>query len=437
MKEEIKSILKEVLYNSLAQAILKIIQTPHVILKVFLLTFSICSSGLTSYLVIKSIMAYFSYSVTTTSRIINETPTLFPKVTFCNINSFTTKFAFDLSKKNITNGNSLSNEEKKKLSHDFNNILIECTFNQKKCDSSVFSWSYDPLYGNCYTFNSGFNSNETKIDLSASTISDPTYGLQLTLYINVYEELLTSLKYGLGALIRIGNSSYLTDYGSGGVFIIPGLNTYLSVRREINSILPMPYSNCEVDKTFNSDLYNLIITSNYAYSQQTCFTQCTQKYFISKYNCSLPFILSLYKVSECSLNVFLKFDLFFDEKFIQKLCLPLCPLECNRNLFSNSISFSQLSGSQYASLLKASPNLVGDFINRSIDSMTARESVARVNVFYESLSYTSTTESPQMDLVALLASIGGNLGLFLGVSVFSLCELIQVVIEIYFAMKKT
>jgi len=37
-----------------------------------------------------------------------------------------------------------------------------------------------------------------------------------------------------------------------------------------------------------------------------------------------------------------------------------------------------------------------------------------------------------MDFVALIAAIGGNLGLFLGVSAFSLCEMIQVVIEIYF-----
>jgi hypothetical protein len=46
------------------------------------------------------------------------------------------------------------------------------------------------------------------------------------------------------------------------------------------------------------------------------------------------------------------------------------------------------------------------------------------------------TESPQMDIIALLASIGGNLGLFLGVSVFSLCELIVVFMEIYFIRAK-
>jgi hypothetical protein len=58
-----------------------------------------------------------------------------------------------------------------------------------------------------------------------------------------------------------------------------------------------------------------------------------------------------------------------------------------------------------------------------------------LNMFYDSLSYILTTESPQWDAVSLLGSIGGNLGLFLGVSLFSLCELIQVAVEIYFILK--
>ena len=42
-----------------------------------------------------------------------------------------------------------------------------------------------------------------------------------------------------------------------------------------------------------------------------------------------------------------------------------------------------------------------------------------------------------MDWVNLLASIGGNLSLFLGVSVFSVCEIIEVLIEIYFIKNKS
>ena len=58
----IKTLLKESLYNSLAQAIVKILQTPHFTLKLFLSLFVLGTSGLASYLVIKSILDYFCLS---------------------------------------------------------------------------------------------------------------------------------------------------------------------------------------------------------------------------------------------------------------------------------------------------------------------------------------------------------------------------------------
>ena len=80
--------------------------------------------------------------------------------------------------------------------------------------------------------------------------------------------------------------------------------------------------------------------------------------------------------------------------------------------------------------------MIKDFIYTTPDSANAKESFVKLNVFYQSLSYTLTAESPQMDGVTLFGSIGGNLGLFLGVSVFSLCELIEVTFQVYFILKQ-
>lgn len=212
LKRCIKILLKEVLYNSLSQAIIKIFQTPYIALKVFLIIFVLISSGITSYLVVESCIEYFSYGVSTTSRTLYENPTLFPKVTFCNVNWFTTEYAYNLTQMNVTFGqvSSFSNEEKQKLGHDLNDILFECKFNYDSCNSSDFVWSFDPDYGNCYTFNSGFDSNGNRVNLKKSSIAGPDFGLKFTLYVNVYEGLLdvTNDVDGLGALIRIGNSSY-------------------------------------------------------------------------------------------------------------------------------------------------------------------------------------------------------------------------------------
>ena len=99
----------------------------------------------------------------------------------------------------------------------------------------------------------------------------------------------------------------------------------------------------------------------------------------------------------------------------------------------------------YASYINGNLNIKEDFLNGDnkkivIDDEKARESVTRVNIFYESLSYTVSTEAPQIDFVSLLANIGGNLGLFLGVSLFSICELVEVAFEfgyIWIVRKKT
>jgi hypothetical protein len=109
------------------------------------------------------------------------------------------------------------------------------------------------------------------------------------------------------------------------------------------------------------------------------------------------------------------------------------------------MSSYKLLGDIYASYINGNLNLKEDYSNGDnetvvIDDDRARESVTRVNIFYESLSYTVSTETPQMDFVSLLANIGGNLGLFLGVSLFSICELVEVAFEfgyIWIVRKKT
>ena len=66
------------------------------------------------------------------------------------------------------------------------------------------------------------------------------------------------------------------------------------------------------------------------------------------------------------------------------------------------------------------------------DLETVRKSFVSLNIFYSALSYELSTESPQTDFIWLFASIGGYLGLFLGMSVFSLFEPFVVLIEIAF-----
>ena len=448
--DSIKSLLKEILYNSFAQATIRFVLSPHIDVKLFLLIFLLGSSGLASYLVIQSIMEYFTYGVSTTSRTIYETPTLFLKVTICNVNWLQTEYAYNLMQQGFIddhltplgtfNYKNFSTNQKKKLGHDLNDILVECKYNGHPCDLSEFVWSFDEEeYGNCFVFNSGFDASGKRVDLKQSYLAGPNFGLFLTFYVNVYEKLYNTV---LGAVVRIGNSSYSSYYSNNGIFISPGERTFISVEREFKTILSKPYSNCEVDErsplkfSSDSDLYNQIAQSEYVYSQQFCLSQCLQKQFIKKHNCTLHFVLSIFNATECNADLAFSSADFFDGNFVwPKICLPSCPLECNQTLYKTAISFNKLNGNAYISHIRKNKKLASDFINRTLDSAQAEKSFASVKIFYESLSYTLTNESKKMDWVSLLGSIGGNLGLFLGVSLFSLWEIVEVLLEIFYHLK--
>ncbi len=73
---------------------------------------------------------------------------------------------------------------------------------------------FDPWYGNCWTFNSGLNSTSCqRVPIALSSLPAEVYGLQMSFYVNYYRNLsqINTILGGLGALIRIENSSYLTN----------------------------------------------------------------------------------------------------------------------------------------------------------------------------------------------------------------------------------
>jgi hypothetical protein len=487
---KIKTLIKETLYNSLAQALIKIFDTPYFTLKTFLLIFVIISSGSCSFLVIQLIESYLNFGVSTTSRTLYETPARFPKVTICNVNPFTARHAveflkqinqditlaidiFDessLSHSNFTNKmsllanvyyraifkmNSLNETEKRKLSHPLEDLIQNCYFNAQPCSASDFAWYFDPFYGNCWMFNSGRNAEGKKIPLNFVSFSGEFYGLNIFFYVNFYKNLTTLNSYnggGLGALVRIDNSSYLTSYiGSDGIKIEPGHKTSVSVSRSFKSSLPKPYSNCLIDNQtnarFHSELFDIISNSAYRYTQPTCFLQCMQRVILYECQCMDPSYISLFtnaskclSLGETRCMIHLYDDKLYKNDFIQENCMSECPLECYYDQFETSLSSVEYLATYYSDFINSNAKLGEDFEHdnnnnesiKIIDSETGRKSFVSLNIFYKSLSYEMSTETPQTDLIWLFASIGGYSGLFLGVSVFSLFEPFIVLIEIYF-----
>ena len=175
MKKEKRSLAKEILYSSLCQAICRTIQHHFLVHKFFWFASLLISFLTCSYFVYESLALFVSYEVDTNTRTIYETSSVFPKITYCNKNPFTTKYSYEIMTKSMSyssllanlNTNNLNETAKERVSHALSETLFECTFNGESCDSSDFVKEYfDKNLGFCYSFNayvSGPTDNQSKI----------------------------------------------------------------------------------------------------------------------------------------------------------------------------------------------------------------------------------------------------------------------------------
>ena len=428
-------LIKETIGNEAAQAFVKIFRSTSCFKKIFWVTCLIAACSLSAFFVIQSLITFVTYEVSTNTRTIFEMTSLFPRITYCNKNPFNTKYSFESLEK-IGNYNDmlyamnyvLNDSEKLRLQHPFDKVLVECNFNNEKCTINDFLREFDSNLGNCYSFNAVFNSTKHSVSLRESVRAGSTYGLKLTLYVNFYENLTKYNQY-VGAVIKIGNSSYSTI--NFGPEISPGYKTNLIVSRVFEEVLPKPYSQCDIpnDASYqiSSDLYDRIRASEYEYTQQICYNACVHKKLVERCNCVRPNEQTFFPEAKvCSLkDACLKnfTSAFFNYR---ENCFEWCPLQCNRSQYLTTLSVIPLS-IDFSSTVKG--NFASDFITRPINFENAKNSIARIYIFYDSLSYIKSVEQARSgSVLELAANIGGILGLFLGVSLLSFFELIEVLI---------
>ena len=266
----------------------------------------------------------------------------------------------------------------------------------------------------------------------------------MAVYVNEYEKLsiLNAFINGLGGSIRVENSSMASDHIFGGIKLAPGYHTEVQLERSFSYMLPKPYSSCQITSAideFESNLFRHLKHSDLEYTRQLCLVSCYQKQLVDNCGCIDPFFVSIYDAAVCESNETMyecakrESRVYFDN--LEVTCLPQCPLECNYTQYKSKIAFFKLHGDLFYKHIIRNRNLTADFVTKPLNVATAAKSVVSFNVFYDSLSYTISTESPKMDLVSLLASIGGNMGLFMGISLLSLCEVVELLIELFLVCK--
>ena len=328
LKRRSVKIVGNVLSNSTMHGLSNVINSKSLILKIMWLTFLILCITFFTKFSLDSIADYLDYDVTTKIRRVYESPTIFPSISICNKNKFTTDFGIETIKKIINkykspdlfdsnvlthmsleyryreSDNTLirvenavseySNEDKKKLGHSIDDFLIECKFDDRFCNiSNDFVWYFDSNFGNCYKYNSGSDRMGNKIEFIKSSQPGKYYlGLKLVLFESMPNVLERIYHGGLGFIVKIENSSYAVG-GNSKIELLSGLETNIAVERVYSQQLSYPYSDCSIDestlKTYHSELFDLFLNkSNALKFYIIIFRLCRIKFYLTFKKFNLP-----------------------------------------------------------------------------------------------------------------------------------------------------
>ena len=101
-----------------------------------------------------------------------------------------------------------------------------------------------------------------------------------------------------------------------------------------------------------------------------------------------------------------------------------CPLECDS--VSYDVEMSSLE-------IETNAELFARF-NKSIEQY---KDFVSLNIYFANLKYTNIEQTPKTSVIELISNLGGALGIFLGLRVFSLIEIVEVIAQVIIALIKS
>ena len=256
-------------------------------------------------------------------------------------------------------------------------LLVECTFKRKECniESDFVSFNIHFKDLNCLRYN-GFGDDESIKTTDGIGFQN---GLKLVLKSRGEE----------GVYFFDLTDGYLSTFVNELAFPLDKLKDYdLSVTKHDENKLGEPFNNC------NPDL-------NKTYRHKNCLEKCYSKKMTDKYNCSKDGYFSDHKSVRCREKY--SSDWILDKiKSFESDCLRECPTECRSVEYVTDVGVSQPDN----------------------------QNTTTVYVYFKSLQNFRRTQIAKVPMPVLLSSLGGSLGLFLGLRFLSIVELIEFLIEI-------
>ena len=217
---------------------------------------------------------------------------------------------------------------------------------------------------------------------------------------------------------------------------VPSVYSLIRLDRNSYSQLPEPFSNCVVleDNTLiasttlaNRTIFDLTVQTGYAYTHQFCLAVCLQVWTTKICHCnSMVIFYTLSNSSFCHGDDFqCAYNVPLNATFIAD-CKSLCPLECSRSIIESDQAVVELDKNYLLSSESVRNfDFARDMPNGTDLNQFMHDNVAVVNIEYYSPEYTAISESPKMDWQDLIGELSGHLHLFVGMSLLSFVEIVE------------
>ncbi|XP_075061406.1 epithelial sodium channel subunit beta-like [Mixophyes fleayi] len=322
----------------------------------------------------------------------------------------------------------LSTQDQMALGHQLQDMLISCVFHDEACNESYFTPFLNHKLGNCYTFNGPrHQSSKTEVEVLNATKAGFSYGLTMELFIEQHEYI-SSLSTSAGLRVVLHGQGKMPFPEDEGVNVPPGQESDIGVVKVHVKRLQEPYSSrCSSGhdiRNYYADVYGT------DYSREACKKSCAHYKIIKNCGCRMWEFpappgcnVPLCNISEPSVNNCVE---TYEYKLSHDQLKCHCPLQCEEENFELTLSSSQWPSSTYLDYFsKRLQTSRGDH-----DMQTIRDNVVKVVVYYQQLNYELIEEVPSMQLVDLFSSIGGLVGLWIGVSVCTVAEFLELIVNL-------
>ncbi|CAF2066967.1 unnamed protein product [Rotaria magnacalcarata] len=396
--------------------------------------------------------------------VIQQRPQYFPAFSFCNVgelryDQFIDPFLNYTNANNVTSSNdtttitrSQANYIQKFLWEQLNQnksleqyffslspMLYQCSFNSKPCSVADFISFTEAGFGSCYTFNAQLKNTTAPIPRYA-ILGDT--GLQLGLYV-YSQQYVPYVSDGIGMISLLHNNTQPPFMALTGMYLNPGRKYKISYTKTITNYIATPHSQCtdDVSQSIQGILSNYP-SADYGYSQALCIENnlqiqtyqqcgCVSPYAWDKRSITLPgtsniFIAPLCNITDtCYVQAANKYLTASTSSTSNNL---ICPKKCS------NIDFP-VEKSELSTPLEWQMSDIKSFVENSSVPLPANWSVVwrdYIRMNYLSINVvceTNVIDVNQQTLAytrnTLISNIGAQVGLWLGLSVLIVAEVIE------------